>query len=598
MLNKNKKSKLFGRRVLALGAIKGTLFVTLIGRLYYLQIVKSKEYKTYSDSNRIKLALIPPLRGQIHDRKGNTLAGNKNFYRVMFDPEIADDEEIVINKLADVLGVNDSKRQSMLTKYKNRVSRQPIAIYEHLKWNEVARVEVNAPDLPGVSIDVGQIRDFPTGEASSHLVGYMGPVSEKEITKNPLLNHPDFKIGRYGIEQVMESKLRGQAGVRRMEVNAHGLTIRELSRENSVQGDNVKLTISRPLQEFVGKRMQGLSGCAIIMDVRNGDILSLVSTPGFDPNEFTYGVSHQYWRELMENDKTPLINKAISNQYPPGSTFKPIVALAALKGGVDPNEKINCPGYMVLGRRRFHCWKEEGHGRMNMRQAIMHSCNTYFFTMANRIGIEAIDEMAIKFGMGKKVGIILPGEKSGLMPNKEWLKKKYNATWQGGDTLNVGIGQGYVLSTPLQLVSMTAKIANSKIITPNLILSDEPPVAQELDVPKKHMEIIRDGMRMVMNVPGGTAYGSRIRDSKFQVAGKTGTSQVISKKGLEDTIANMTPEEIEKTKNHALFIGYGSVDDPRYAVAVVVEHGGGGSAAAAPVARDILDEARKIMEPG
>lgn len=600
MLNKNKKEKLFTRRIFVLAGIKASLFLSLIGRLYYLQIVKSKEYKTFSDSNRIKMVLIPPLRGKVLDRDGKLLAGNQNFYRVIFDPEVSADSVQVVEKLASVLGLSEKNRQFLLKKIQNHRSRQPLPVYEHLTWEEVSKVEVNSPDLPGISIDVGQIRNFTTGEISSHIIGYMGPVSEKEIKKNSLLNHPDFKIGRYGIEKSQEQKLRGDAGVKKMEVNAHGLTIRELSREESKAGGDLKLTLNKEIQEFTGKRMQGLNGCALIMDIKNGDVLSFVSSPGFDPEEFTYGVSHEYWNELTSNDKKPLINKAISNQYPPGSTFKLIVTLAALREGVSPKTKIYCPGYMDLGRTRFHCWKDEGHGHMDMKSAIMHSCNTYYYHTSKKIGIDSIVEIARQFGLGKEVlQDILHGEKTGLVPSREWKKKKYGVEWQKGDTLNVGIGQGYILTTPIQLLTMVARVASGKAVVPNVIYKEKPEIEEkfaDIDIPKEHFDLVREGMRRVINVPGGTAYGSRTRNSKYSMAGKTGTSQVISKKGLKDNIKNMTPEEIEKTKNHALFVGYGPVKDPRYAVAVVIEHGGGGSKAAAPVARDILLEAQKIMD--
>lgn len=600
MLNKNKKIRVFTRRIFVLGALNASLFLSLIARLYYLQIVKSKEYKTFSDSNRIKMVLIPPLRGKIYGRSGELLASNKNFYRILFDPEFSDKNDLVIDKLSQILNFDEAQKQSLADKINKQNSRQTITVHEHLSWKEVAKVEANAPDLPGISIDVGQIRDFTTGAISSHVVGYMGPVSEKEIKANNLLNHPDFKIGRYGIEKSLEQTLRGNAGVKRMEVNAYGLTIRELSREESKPGKDVKLTLHRKIQEFAGERMKGLSGCSIIMDIKNGDIVSFVSSPGFNPNEFTYGVSQEYWNELNSNPKKPLINKGISNQYPPGSTFKLVVALAALKDGVNPNKTIYCPGYVDLGRTRFHCWKEEGHGHMDMKSAIMHSCNSYFYNISKKIGVDNIAEMARKFGLGETLQNVLSNEKTGLVPSRKWKKDKYGVEWQQGDTLNVGIGQGYVLATPLQLVTMVARVASGTAVKPYLLYEEQHKEGfetfKELDIPQKHLDLVREGMRRVINIPGGTAYGSRIRNSKYTMAGKTGTSQVISKKGLKDNIKNMTPEEIAMTKNHALFVGYSSVSDPKYAISVVIEHGGGGSAAAAPVARDILLETQKIMD--
>ncbi|MCE3232202.1 MAG: ftsI [Rickettsiaceae bacterium] len=582
-----------------MGGLKASLMLTLVARLYYLQIIKSKEFQISSESNRVKLFLIPPLRGQILDRNNMLLAGNTNYYRAIFDPSTTD-SKTVLKKLADVLKFDEAGYERMIKKLKNHNTRNPFPIYEHLTWDELARIEVNAPDLPGVSIDVGQIRYFPTGEVSSHLIGYMGPVSEKEIATNPLLNNPDFKIGRDGIERAKQSDLGGQAGVRRMEVNAHGLAIRELSREKGVAGKDVNLTMDRRLQEFVGKRMEGLVGCVVVMDVTNGDVVSFVSTPGFDPNEFTYGVDPAYWKKLNQDDKKPLINKAICNQYPPGSTFKLPVALAALKEGVNPDNKIFCPGYVDLGRTRFHCWKDGGHGNVNMTEAIMHSCNAYFFHTSKRIGVESIAEMARRFGLGKEIGLKelgLIGEKPGLIPDSAWKKKRYREEWQAGDTLNVGIGQGYVLATPLQLVMMTARVATGKMVVPNFIKrpDDEPaPEFEKYNIPEDHLAIVREGMRRVVNVQGGTAFGSKIPGDKYSMCGKTGTSQVISKKGLKEVMDQLTDEEKHKTQNHALFVGYGPVEHPKYAISVLIEHGGGGSKAAAPVGRDVMEQIQML----
>ena len=403
MLNTIKRGKLFTRRALVLAGFKGSLLAALIARLYYLQIVKSTQYKTFSDSNRIKDFLIPPLRGKILDRNGKLFAGNENYYRILFDPDSSTDHNEIADKLTKIIDLPDSERQLILQRLNEHRSRRAVMLYEHLSWNDVAKIEVNLPDLPGIFIDVGQIRDFPMGEITSHLIGYMGPVSETEIKKNNLLNHPDFKIGRSGIEKVMENTLRGKAGVKRMEVNAHGLIMRELSRENGAPGENLYLTLDKQLQQYASKRLEGLSGSAVVIDIKNGNVLSYVSSPGFDPNQFSYGIKTKYWKELTSNLDRPLINKPISSQYPPGSTFKLVVCMAALKEGVDPKEKIYCPGYYYLGRRKFHCWKEGGHGKMDMKQAIMHSCNTYFYTISKKIGVQSISNMARKFGFVKQM---------------------------------------------------------------------------------------------------------------------------------------------------------------------------------------------------
>ncbi|PIR38746.1 MAG: penicillin-binding protein 2 [Alphaproteobacteria bacterium CG11_big_fil_rev_8_21_14_0_20_39_49] len=600
MLRK-KKDKIFSRRIFVLAGLKASLLLGLVARLYYLQIVKTSEYQTFSDSNRIRLFLIPPLRGKILDRQSRILATNRNYYRVIFDKQTKSDSHLVLRKLSEVLEIGESGYQKLVAKLENSKAVGSVTIYEHLTWSDLSKVSVNTPDLPGISIDVGQIRDFPTGAISSHVVGYMGPVSETEIKKNPLLNHPDFKIGRDGIERQLEKDLRGVAGVKKMEVNAYGLPVRELSREESKEGKDVVLTLDRDLQEFVGIRMEGLTGCCVVMNVNNGDILSFVSTPGFDPNEFTYGVSNEYWKELTHNDKKPLINKALSNQYPPGSTFKMVVALTALKEGFSPDKKFYCPGYMDLGKTRFHCWKKEGHGNLDLKQAIMHSCNTYFYNLSKTMDIDNIHAMAAKFGFGKEIGIPLSGEKSGLLPSSEWKRKKYNVAWQKGDTLNVGIGQGYLLATPMQLALMTSRIASGTNVEPSLIAHNVVGPSYEaakdfsdMGIPKNHLNLIREGMINVVNVPGGTAFGSRIMTKGMSMAGKTGTAQVISKKGLENIKDKITAEELEKTQNHALFVGFGPTEKPKYSIAVVIEHGGGGSKAAAPVARDVMEKVQTL----
>jgi penicillin-binding protein 2 len=588
MLNKNKKERSFARRTLFLGGLKGLLFLILSTRLYYLQIVKSNKYRTYSDSNRIRLSLIPPFRGKILDRNEQILATNKNYYRILFDKAVSVSSESVITKLGNLLQLSAQEQQTMLNKIKQSRKHQPIKLKEHLSWKQVSRIEAHAPELPGITIDVAQIRDFTTGATSAHIVGYLGPVSEKEIEHNPLLNHPDFKIGRNGIEKTHETTLRGTVGVKRLEVNAFGLTVNELSREEGTPGKDLILTLDKDLQEYVGKRLDGQSGCVIVLDTHTGAILSSVSTPSFNPNAFTYGVDTAYWNELMSNPDKPMINKALSSQYPPGSTFKLIVALAALKDGIDPKEQFYCPGSYQLGRRRFHCWKKQGHGNVNLEQAIMHSCNTYFYNISKKLGVDKIAAMAHEFGLGKAIDIGLPDERSGLIPTSEWKQKRFNIPWQTGDTLNTGIGQGFVLTTPLQLAALTARVATGKMVMPHIIPQEQATPNKDIAIPEAHLDLVRKGMFDVVNTKGGTAYWNRVRHKDFQMAGKTGTSQVISKQKLEENFDQLTDEEKRRTENHALFVGYAPFNKPRYAISVVIEHGGGGSKAAAPVARDIM----------
>lgn len=596
MNNVLKRNKVFTRRALMLAGIKSALLSTLIGRLYYLQIMKTDEYKTFSDSNRIKLFLIPPLRGNILDRQGSILASNKNYYRILYDPEVSPSTSgLTIARLADLLEMGEEGYYHMLKRLKKHDARSALQLYEHLNWREVVKVEENSTDLPGISIDVGQVRYFPMGNIAPHIIGYLGPVSKAEIERNPLLNHPDFKIGRSGVEKAFEDTIRGKAGVRKMEVNAHGLTVRELSREESIPGKNLTLAIDKRLQEFAGKRLEGQIGSVVILDVTTGEVVTMVSTPGFDPNEVTYGLSSGKWRDLMGDIEKPLINKAISNQYPPGSTFKLAVALAALKDGANPETMYYCPGFMQLGNHRFSCWKKEGHGNLNMRQAIKGSCNVYFFNLAKRLGVDKISEMALKLGLGREQKIGIEGEKNGLVPNRDWKEKKYKEAWQMGDTLNVGIGQGYVLATPLQLSVMTARIASGRAVAPHLQegkIGDNP--FDRLDIPESHLDIVREGMFMVMNEQGGTAYRSRTDIEGFEMSGKTGTSQVISHKGLA-SLENLTAAQKKRMENHAIFVGFAPFKNPKYSISVLIEHGGAGSAAAAPIGKDVMVELHRVL---
>ena len=594
MLNRKKRGKLFARRAFILGGIKATLMMALIGRLYYLQIIKSSEYKTISDSNRIRLMLLPPQRGKIFDRNNKVLAENITRYRALLDPQFVKDKNALIEHFASILDFNPSQTASLKKKVLAHRSKRALIIYDNLSWEELAKLEVHAPDLPGIMIDTGQIRYFSLSEIAAHLIGYLGPVTEKEIKKNPLLNHPDFKIGRRGLELSLEDTLRGKAGVKRVEVDAFGLVVRELSREDSIPGENVNIALDARLQKFATERMHGKAGSIVVVSVRTGEVLAMVSTPGYNSNLFTQGVPQEYWQSLLDDADKPLIHRPIASQLPPGSTFKTIVALAAQRKGIDPKQKIYCPGYVQLGRHRFHCWKEKGHGHVNMEQAIMHSCNSYFYKISRQVGVDTIAEVAKEFGLGMPTGVNIDGEKPGLVPTTLWKKQYYHESWQVGDTLNVGIGQGYVLTTPIQLAQMVARIASGNMVTPTLLKKNDGINFAPLSIDPDHLALVQRGMYDVMNIPGGTAFGSRTHDKDFVMAGKTGTVQVISKQALKKHQHKMTPDQLERTKNHALFIGYGDYKNPDYAISVVVEHGGGGSAAAAPVARDVLLHAKEL----
>lgn len=594
MRNDTIRSKLFTRRALALLGMKSALMLTLVARLYYLQIIKAKEYKTLSESNRVRLSIIPPTRGKIRDRLGNMLAENQNYYRVLFDPVEANNTNETLTRLTQVMGFTYEKQQAFLARVKKKKRRAaPLLLYDKLTWEQVAQIEVNIPDLPGIAIDVAQVRHYPYSEKTAHVLGYVGTVTKKELnSKSPLLQHPDFRIGKTGIEKIYEEDLRGEAGVKRMEVNALGRHVRELSREKSQSGKDLELTIDIKLQKFVSERIGNKSGACVVMNCKNGEVLSLVSTPSFNPNKFAYSVSEEEWQALTHNPYAPMINKAIGRQYPPGSTFKPAVALAALIQGIDPHENVFCPGSFTLGNRQFNCWKKGGHGYVNMEEAIQHSCNVYFYHMSQLVGIENIAQTARTIGLGEKTGLDLPGERSGLIPDKRWKRRVKNTHWHKGDTLNASIGQGFILATPMQLALMTACIANGQEkVTPTLVAREQGTYQpQPLNIPEKYLELVRAGMYAVVNKRGGTARGSRIWDERYAMAAKTGTAQVVA----SSVNANKEESEIPwYNKNHALFVGYAPVRDPQYAIAVTIEHGGSGSFTAAPIGSDILYYAQK-----
>jgi len=590
--------KLFSRRVAILGGGKLALLGLLAGRMYQLQVVESDRYTTLAEENRINLRLLPPPRGRILDRYGRPLAINQENYRVSLVAEQVQDVDAILDALSRIISLGDHERQRILRKVRRRRGFVPVTVRENLQWEDVSRIEVNAPDLPGLSIEVGQSRQYPFAHDFSHVLGYVAAVSEKEVTGDPLLELPGFKIGKNGVERVFDLNLRGKAGNSQVEVNAVGRVIRELSRQEGQPGDDLRLTIDRDLQKLAADRLKKeKSAAAVVMDIHNGDVLVLSSVPGFDPNEFVTGLSSRSWRRLVNDPRTPLINKAISGLYAPGSTFKMVVALAALEANiVRPDHRVFCRGFTQLGNARFHCWKKHGHGWQDIYDAHKNSCDVYFYDIAKRIGVDRIAAMARKLGLGEKTGVDLPSEKGGVIPTRAWKKALIGTPWQQGETLISGIGQGFILTTPLQLAVMTARLANGgEAVTPRLVRperidgKDDTPKFKKLAISRASLDVIRDGMNQVTNEHGGTAYRARISEKGMEMSGKTGTAQVrrISKAERETRVLK-NHERPWRERDHALFVGYAPSDDPRYAVAVVVEHGGGGSKVAAPIARDLL----------
>lgn len=598
------RAKMFGRRAAALGLAKLGLFGILAGRMYYLQVIEGSRYATLADENRINIRLLPPPRGRILDRFGNPLADNEINYRALIvaeDTGKAGGMEATLERLAQIVDISAKDIQRVLRDSKRRRSFVPIKVVENLTWEEVARIQVNSPDLPGIDIDVGQSRSYPNGETLAHVLGYVAQVSESDLTGDPLLELPGFRIGKAGVEKVHDLALRGAGGTSQVEVNALGRVKRELERKEGEPGAEVHLTIDLELQRYVEQRVGEESAAVVVLDVHTGEILAMSSQPGFDPNAFNKGLTTTYWRQLVGNEKSPLINKSIVGQYPPGSTFKMVVALAALEAGViTPDQSVFCNGVTELGNARFHCWKKWGHGHMNLHEAIEQSCDLYFYEIAKRLGIDRIADMARRFGLGEPPDLDLPGARAGTMPTRDWKLATIGQPWQRGETLIAGIGQGYVLTTPLQLAVMTARLVNGGVaVQPHLtsriggtpVSRPEPP---PLDVSAGSLKLIAEAMSAVVNGPKGTARAAGIDDPALAMGGKTGTAQVrrISKSERDTRV--LKNEELEwLERDHALFVGYAPVSAPRFAVSVIVEHGGSGSTAAAPIARDVLLEVQR-----
>jgi penicillin-binding protein 2 len=600
------RDQVFTRRALILGGAKLGLFGALVARLYYLQVVEADRYKVLAEDNRINLKLLAPPRGKILDRYGEPLALNRLNYRVVIVAEQAGDVERTLDQLTLLIDIGEADRRRVLRDVRRKRPFVPVTVRENLDWDDVSKIEINAPDLPGVSIDVGQSRYFPHTEAVGHILGYVGAVSEAELTGEPLLELPEFRIGKNGIEKTRDLDLRGSAGASQVEVNAVGRVIRELSRQEAVPGKDVELTIDIGLQEFARERIGDESAAVAVVDIHTGEVLAMVSAPAFDPNLFSHGLNAREWEEFLANPKQPLNNKAIQGQYPPGSTFKMLTAIAALDAGViTPATTFTCPGHYALGNRQWYCWKfKGGHGTIDLDYAIRQSCDVYFYNTAMRVGIDKLAAMAKRFGLGGRLGIDMPGERPGNIPTREWVRATQGHPWNLGETLNTGIGQGMVLVTPLQLATMAARISNGGFaVVPHLTraVGGKPaedvkrPPFPSLGVNQTVLGAVVKGMIGVCNNERGTAFRSRITEPGFEMAGKTGSAQVRRVSAAErDSNTRRKDSEIPwRERDHALFISFAPIQAPRYACGVVVEHGLHGADSAAPIARDVLLEAQK-----
>jgi penicillin-binding protein 2 len=595
----------FSRRTLLLSGGMTAIFGVLAGRLYQLQIVDGDRYLTEAEDNRINLRLIAPPRGRIFDRFGVPLANSRRNYRVLLVPEqTRRGVRPALDALGQVITLDEKTRARVLKEAGGNKPFMPIVVAENLSWDQFARLNLEIPYLPGIQPDVGETRGYPYTEELSHVLGYVAAVSPedkaKDETGDPLLDLPGFRLGKRGVEKTFDTEIRGHAGASRVEVNAYGRVIRELDRQPGQSGEDVYLTIDQELQSFLYSRLKDDSAGAAVMDVETGDLLALVSTPGFDPNAFNVGVTQDQWKALIQDDHKPLINKPLAGFYPPGSTFKTVTALAALDAGVITADTVfNCSGQFTLGAHAFHCWKKGGHGSINLRQGLKVSCDCYFYQVALKLGIDALQAGARKLGLGAPTGIEIPGERAGFIPTQAWKQKTFKEPWQLGETLVAGIGQGYILATPLQLCVLAARIAGGKQVTPQLVHSlgavkrPRPPV-EPVGFSPESIDAVRQAMIAVANEPGGTAYAWRIPDPAFAMAGKTGTAQVRVISAEERASGIRSNESLPwKLRDHGIFIGFAPTDKPRYACAVLIEHGGLNAHPQVALARDALLLAQK-----
>ncbi|MBP9952758.1 MAG: penicillin-binding protein 2, partial [Cypionkella sp.] len=508
------------RRALFMGGCMAAMVAALGARMRFLGVEQADEFKLLAEENRINIRLIPPARGLIEDRNGKLIAGNEQNFRVVITREDAGDVEVVLNRLSQIIPMTDEDRAITLKDLKRNSAFVPVPVADRLSWDDFTKVAVNSPALPGVTPEVGLSRIYPRVEDFAHVVGYVGPVSEKDLaaldSPDPLLRLPKFQIGKIGAEKWLEDILRGSSGTKRIEVNHVGRVMRELGREDGIAGKDIRLTIDADVQNFVQARLGEESASCVVMDVTNGDLIAIVSNPSFDPNLFVRGISQTDYSALTEHDHRPLANKSVQGAYPPGSTFKMVTALAALASGeIDVNTKVRCPGYLESGGRKFHCWKHGGHGSVDLARALAESCDVFFYDVAQRCGIDKIAEMGRSLGLGHRHDLPMSAITEGVIPDKAWKTEKQKSEWRIGDTINASIGQGYVLTSPLQLAVMAARIASGTSVSPRLVLSvdgQEVPVAEvaPLDVNAAQLRAVQAGMYGVMNGPRGTARSARI----------------------------------------------------------------------------------------
>lgn len=594
----------FTRRSLLLSGLGAGAFAALSARMYGLQVLEQDAYRLLSEQNQFNFRLQPPARGRLLDRFGEAIAENRESYRLMIVRDQAGDPRAALERLSRYMPISETRIERILRAVSRTSRFTPVTVAEDLDWETFARINLHLPDLPGITPDVGEVRTYPRPYDFAHVTGYVQAAPPEAANDDPLLLHPGFRIGRTGAELQHEDRLRGSAGQLKVEVNATGRVMREIPEQSipSIPGQDVTLTLDARAQRTAMEALGDQSASAVGLDVVNGEILVLASTPSFDPNAFVLGIGTEAFASLNNNPYRPLFNKATTGLYAPASTVKLISALAALEHGlVDPEETVYCAGHTRLGNRDFHCWRRQGHGRMNLHEAVKQSCDVYFYEIANRLGIERYREMMLSCGLGEYFDIELPFPRraEGLVPSPAWKRARRNEPWTTGDTYNVGIGQGALLASPLQLAVMTARIATGRQVTPTLTRqTGAAPNFASMGWSAEHLALVQHSMSGVVNEPGGSAYwplGTRGLDlDGLQMAGKTGTSQVYSITTEERAAGVRDQDDLPwRLRNHGLFVSYAPVSAPRYVVSVVIEHGGGGTRAAIPAQAILRDLVRR-----
>jgi len=571
----------FTRRATVIGGLQIGVGVLLATRMAYISVAENERYKLLSESNRVNLTLVPPRRGWIIDRNGKPIANNKTEFRVDIIPDRLRDGKKTVATLAELLSLDPEELQRINRELAQASSFQPVQVAAGLDWERYAAVSVRLPDLPGVSPRQGFSRNYPIGPAVGHLVGYVGIASAEDYKENPdpILITPGYKIGKDALEKIFEDRLQGKPGAKRVEVTARGKIVRELNTRPDIPGKPLQLTLDIDLQEYAARRLGPESGSVVVLDTHSGDILAMASMPSFDPNSFSDGISTVEWGMLSEDDHVPLRNKILKGLYPPGSTVKPMHAMAFLEAGVKPSDTIICGGGRRIGNRFFHCWGN--HGQVDMAKGIYQSCDSYFYHFAQQVGFAKVADYAKLLGMGQEFPLPVSSQFFGTVPSPAWLEKKYKRKWQTYDTVNSSIGQGYYLANPLQLAVMAARLATGRKLMPHLLIDKNRKPAPSLGFTDDHIAYVRAAMSEVVN-GRGTAGRARLPLDDVLMAGKTGTAQVVSL-----SVSNGKRSAPWKYRDHGLFICFAPFDNPRYAAAVVIEHGGG-SGAAYPVARDVL----------